>query len=134
MNEVWDAVRAADRVGRAAAASDFQPSVDCSVSLTIDPRKSDQLVRGTVDLPHGTGRARRVAVFAEGAAAEAARAAGAAIVGAEDLVDTIAESKALAADVVVATPAMQPRLSKVARILGPRCVCVHVLAQMVCEQ
>ena len=79
-------------------------------------------MRGTAELPHGSGRVRRVAVFADGADADTARAAGAAVVGADDLLSRIAETKKLDADVVVATPAMLPKLSKVARILGPRCV------------
>lgn len=123
LSEAWREVRAADRVGRAARKSAaFSPSVDCSVSLFIDPRRSDQLVRGAASLPHGTGRRVRVAVFAEpGAEAEAARAAGAALVGADDLLASVASKKGIDADVVVATPDMLPRMGKVARILGPRC-------------
>ena len=81
-----------------------------------------QLVRGVVSLPHGTGRERRVAVFVDTEEdAAAARAAGAALVGGDDLVADVAANKGLAADAVIATPAMQARLGKVARILGPRC-------------
>jgi ribosomal protein L1 len=123
---VWAAVHAGSHRGRAARRARLDPAVDVSISLFIDPRKSDQLVRGTAELPHGTGRVREVAVFAEGDEAEAARAAGATVVGGEALVNQIAETKSLAADVVVSTRAMQPRLSKVARILGPRCAgCSH---------
>jgi large subunit ribosomal protein L1 len=82
-----------------------------------------QLIRGSVTLPHGTGRDCKVAVLADDdASVAAAHAAKAAVVGGEELLDKIAETKSLAADVVIATPAMVPKLRKVARILGPRCV------------
>ena len=81
-----------------------------------------QLIRGTATLPHGTGRDARVAVFTSNPGdAEAAAAAGAAIVGGEELVAQVAQDKGIAADTVVATPDMVPRLGKIARILGPKC-------------
>lgn len=82
-----------------------------------------QLIRGTVSLPHGTGKDTKVAVFTSSEAeTAAAEEAGAAIIGGEDLVAKVAEAKAIAADAVVATPDMVPKLGKIARILGPRCV------------
>jgi hypothetical protein len=90
-----------------------------------------QIIRGNVSLPHGTGRDRAVAVFADDdAAVSAAKAAGAAVVGGEDLLARIAETKSLAVDVVIATPAMVPKLGKVARILGPRCVSHFTLVSL----
>jgi large subunit ribosomal protein L1 len=97
----------------------FDESVDVALSLNVDPRKSDQALRGLAVLPHGTGSTLRVAVFATGAEAEAAKAAGAAHVGVEEL---IAEIKAgnIDFDRAVATPAEMPKLKAVARILGPK--------------
>jgi hypothetical protein len=90
-----------------------------------------QIIRGNVSLPHGTGRDRAVAVFADDdAAVSAAKTAGAVVVGGEDLLATIAETKSLAVDVVIATPAMVPKLGKVARILGPRCVSHFTLVSL----
>lgn len=81
-----------------------------------------QLIRGTVSLPHGTGQDTKVAVFASSASdVAAAEAAGAALVGGEDLVAKVAEDKSISADAVVSTPDMVPKLGKIARILGPRC-------------
>lgn len=101
------------------ATAKFDESIDVAVSLGIDPRKSDQLVRGSVVLPAGTGKVVRVAVFAQGEKAEAARAAGADIVGFEDLA---AEVKAgnLNFDVVIATPDAMRIVGQLGQILGPR--------------
>jgi ribosomal protein L1 len=107
---------------KAAKRRKFDPTVELAVNLGIDPRRGDQMVRGAVALPHGTGRAVRVAVFAQGEAAAAARAAGAAVVGGDDLIADIqaAGGGGLAFDKCVATPDMMPRLGRIARILGPR--------------
>lgn len=101
------------------ATAKFDESVDVAVSLGIDPRKSDQAVRGSVLLPAGTGKTVRVAVFAQGDKAEAARAAGADIVGFEDLA---AEIKAgnINFDVVIATPDAMRVVGQLGQILGPR--------------
>jgi large subunit ribosomal protein L1 len=101
------------------ATAKFDESIDVAVSLGIDPRKSDQLVRGSVVLPAGTGKVVRVAVFAQGEKAEAAKAAGADIVGFEDLA---AEVKAgnLNFDVVIATPDAMRVVGQLGQILGPR--------------
>lgn len=100
----------------------FDETVEVAINLGIDPRRGDQMVRGAATLPHGTGKNIRVAVFATGALAEAAKEAGAEIVGAEDLIERISESggSGLDFDKCVATPDMMPRISKIARILGPR--------------
>ena len=100
----------------------FVESVELTVRLGIDPKRSDQLVRGVAALPHGTGKRVRVAVFATGTAAEQARAAGADVVGAEDLVAKIKAEGAggITFDKAVATPASMPLLGAIARILGPR--------------
>eukprot|EP00250_Pteridium_aquilinum_P012640 c20850_g3_i1 orf=646-1821(-) len=99
----------------------FDESVEAAIRLGVDPKRSDQLVRGAATLPHGTGKSVRVAVFAEDEDAEEAKSAGADFVGAEDLIDIVLQSGGkLDFDKCVATPSMMPKLSKVARILGPR--------------
>jgi large subunit ribosomal protein L1 len=87
--------------------------------LGVDPRKADQMVRGTVNLPHGTGKTSRVLVFATGANADAAREAGADFVGADELVDKVNEGW-LDFDAVVATPDMMGKVGRLGRVLGPR--------------
>jgi len=97
----------------------FAETVDLAIQLGVDPRKPNQSVRGVQTLPNGTGKAVRVAVFARGDDAEAAKAAGAAIVGAEELVKAIQDGD-LAFDRCIATPEVMPLVSRVARVLGPR--------------
>ena len=97
----------------------FTPTVTLSFHLGVDPRKSDQMVRGSVSLPHGTGRNVRVAVFAQGLAAEAAIAAGAEHVGYEDLIKRVQEGFT-DFDSAIATPDAMAEVRKIARILGPR--------------
>ncbi|MEO0017587.1 MAG: hypothetical protein RLZZ522_870 [Verrucomicrobiota bacterium] len=97
----------------------FTPTVTLSFHLGVDPRKSDQMVRGSVSLPHGTGRNVRVAVFAQGAAAEAAIAAGAEHVGYEDLIKKVQDGFT-DFDSAIATPDAMTEVRKIARILGPR--------------
>jgi large subunit ribosomal protein L1 len=97
----------------------FDESVDVAVRLGVDPRKADQIVRGTVALPAGTGAETRVAVFAQGDAAREATEAGADIVGSDDLVAKI-EGGMLDFDVAIATPDLMPQVGKLGRILGPR--------------
>lgn len=97
----------------------FDPTVTLSFALGVDPRKSDQMVRGSVSLPHGTGRNVRVAVFAQGAAAEAATAAGAEFVGYEDLIKKIQDGFT-DFDSAIATPEAMTEVRKIARVLGPR--------------
>jgi large subunit ribosomal protein L1 len=101
------------------ATAKFDESVDTSIVLGVDPRKSDQVVRGSVVMPRGLGKSVRVAVFAQGALAEAAKAAGADIVGGDDLVERIAGGF-LEFDALVATPDMMKGVGRLGRVLGPR--------------
>ena len=101
------------------ATKNFDESVEAAVRLGVDPRKADQMVRGTVALPAGTGKDVRVAVFAQGDAAAAATEAGAEYVGAEDLAAQI-EGGMLDFDVTIATPDLMPLVGKLGRVLGPR--------------
>lgn len=97
----------------------FDESVDVAITLGIDPKKSDQLVRGSIVLPNGTGKTTRVAVFAQGAQAEAAKEAGADIVGFEDLAEQI-KGGMMDFDVVVATPDAMRIVGTLGQVLGPR--------------
>lgn len=100
-------------------AAKFDESVDIALNLGVDPKYNDQMVRGVVSLPHGNGKTVRVAVFAKGAAAEEAKAAGADIVGLEDLIAQV-EAGNINFDRVIATPDCMAQLGKIARILGPK--------------
>ena len=97
----------------------FKEGVDISVRLGVDPRKSDQVVRGACDLPHGNGRTVRIAVFAQGANAEAAKAAGADIVGFEDLAESIKGGQ-MDFDLVIASPDAMRLVGQLGQVLGPR--------------
>lgn len=101
------------------ATAKFEESFDVAINLGIDPRKSDQNVRGATVLPHGTGRTVRVAVFAQGANAEAAKAAGADLVGMEDLAELVKKGE-MNFDVVVASPDAMRVVGQLGQILGPR--------------
>jgi len=104
---------------RQAATAKFDESIDVAVQLGVDPRKSDQVVRGAVVLPHGTGKTARVAVFAQGAKAEEAQAAGADVVGMEDLAARVKAGE-LPFDVVIAAPDAMRVVGQLGQILGPR--------------
>ena len=97
----------------------FDPTVEVAMRLGVDPRKADQMVRGTVNLPHGTGKTARVIVFAAGAKAAEAEAAGADAVGTDELVARIQEGW-LDFDAAIATPDQMAKIGRIARILGPR--------------
>jgi large subunit ribosomal protein L1 len=101
------------------ATAGFDETVELSIRLGVDPRKADQMVRGTVGLPAGTGTDVRIAVFAAGDAADAARAAGAELVGSDDLAAQV-EGGMLDFDVAIATPDMMPTVGRLGRVLGPR--------------
>ncbi|OVE50217.1 50S ribosomal protein L1 [Chromobacterium violaceum] len=104
---------------KAAATAKFDESIDIAVNLGVDPRKSDQVVRGSVVLPRGTGKSVRVAVFAQGANAEAAKAAGAEVVGFDDLAEQVKAGN-LDFDVVIASPDAMRVVGQLGQILGPR--------------
>ena len=104
---------------RTLASAKFDETIELAMRLGVDPRKADQIVRGTVSLPGGTGQETRVAVFAAGDAAQQARDAGADIVGADDLIERV-QGGFLDFDVAIATPDLMGQVGKVARILGPR--------------
>ena len=106
-------------LARASAQSKFDESVDVCVKLGVDPKKSDQQLRGSVSVPHGLGRKVRIVVFAKGPKEEEAKKAGADFVGADDLVEKIKQGF-LDFDRAIATPDMMASVSKVAKILGPR--------------
>jgi large subunit ribosomal protein L1 len=101
------------------ASAKFDETVEVALNLGVDPRHADQMVRGVVNLPNGTGKTVRVAVFARGDKAEEARKAGADVVGAEDLVDQI-QGGTINFDRVIATPDMMPLVGRLGKILGPR--------------
>jgi large subunit ribosomal protein L1 len=101
------------------ANSKFDETIEISINLGVDPRHADQMVRGVVNLPNGTGRTLRVGVFARGAKADEARAAGADVVGAEDLVEKV-QGGAIDFDRCIATPDMMPLVGRLGKVLGPR--------------
>ena len=104
---------------KGAASAKFDETLEVAMNLGVDPRHADQMVRGVVSLPNGTGKTVRVAVFARGAKADEAKAAGADIVGAEDLMETIQAGK-IEFDRCIATPDMMPLVGRLGKILGPR--------------
>ncbi|GLS79804.1 50S ribosomal protein L1 [Paracoccus marinus] len=104
---------------KANATAKFDETVEIAMNLGVDPRHADQMVRGVVQLPNGTGKDVRVAVFARGPKADEAKAAGAEVVGAEDLVESI-QAGNLDFDRVIATPDMMPLVGRLGKILGPR--------------
>src|SRR6201988_1850420 len=101
------------------AKSKFDETIEVAINLGVDPRHADQMVRGVVTLPNGTGRTLRVGVFARGAKAEEARAAGADVVGAEDLVEKV-QGGQIDFDRCIATPDMMPLVGRLGKVLGPR--------------
>ncbi|MEV3992032.1 50S ribosomal protein L1 [Streptomyces sp. WAC05374] len=109
------------RLAKDTATTKFDGTVEVAFRLGVDPRKADQMVRGTVNLPHGTGKTARVLVFATGDRAAAAEAAGADIVGSDELIDEISKGNRLNEfDAVVATPDLMGKVGRLGRVLGPR--------------
>ena len=104
---------------KANATAKFDETIEIAMNLGVDPRHADQMVRGVVGLPNGTGKTMRVAVFARGAKAEEAEKAGADIVGAEDLMETVQSGK-IEFDRCIATPDMMPIVGRLGKVLGPR--------------
>jgi len=113
------ALAEAVKLVKANATAKFDETLEIAMNLGVDPRHADQMVRGVVSLPNGTGKTVRVAVFARGAKAEEAEKAGADIVGAEDLMETIQGGK-IEFDRCIATPDMMPIVGRLGKILGPR--------------
>lgn len=107
------------RLVKEVASAKFDESIDVAFNLGVDPRKSDQVVRGSTVLPHGTGKQVRVALFADGADAEAGRAAGADLVGLEDLAERVKQGQ-IDFDVAIATPASMRVVGQLGQVLGPR--------------
>ena len=101
------------------ATAKFDETIEVAMNLGVDPRHADQMVRGVVNLPNGTGRTVRVAVFAKGAKADEAKAAGADVVGAEDLVETVQKGE-INFDRCIATPDLMPLVGRLGKVLGPR--------------
>src|SRR4051794_32317635 len=110
---------AAIKIAKGGAKKKFDETVDVAMRLGVDPRKADQMVRGTVNLPHGTGKTARVLVFANGDKADAAREAGADVVGGDELIEKV-NGGWLDFDAVVATPDMMGKVGRLGRVLGPR--------------
>ena len=102
------------------AVTKFDSTVDVAIKLNIDPKKADQQLKGSLSLPNGTGKTKKVLVIAKGSFAEEAKAAGADYVGEKDLLDKIKNENWFDFDVVVATPDMMPEVGKIGNILGPR--------------
>ena len=112
-------VEDAVKLVKQAASAKFDETVEIAMNLGVDPRHADQMVRGVVALPNGTGKTVRVAVFARGAKADEAKAAGADIVGAEDLMESIQQGN-INFDRCIATPDLMPLVGRLGKILGPR--------------
>jgi large subunit ribosomal protein L1 len=110
---------AAIKLAKSGSKKKFDETVDVAMRLGVDPRKADQMVRGTVNLPHGTGKTARVVVFATGDKAEAAREAGADEVGGDDLIERV-QGGWLDFDAAVATPDLMGKLARLGKVLGPR--------------
>lgn len=113
------ALKEAVKIVRENATAKFDETIDLAINLGVDPKHADQMVRGVCALPHGTGKTVRVAVLAQGEKADEAKAAGADIVGAENLIDSILSGK-VDFDRCIATPDMMGLAGKVARVLGPK--------------
>jgi large subunit ribosomal protein L1 len=117
-DNIYD-IEEAVKLVKARATTKFDETIEIAINLGVDPRHADQMVRGVVALPNGTGRNQRVAVFAKGAKAEEAKAAGADIVGAEDLAEQVAKGD-IDFDRCIATPDMMGVVGRLGKVLGPR--------------
>ncbi|MDR0820528.1 MAG: 50S ribosomal protein L1 [Endomicrobium sp.] len=117
-NSVYKLAEAVALVKETAKAK-FDETIEIHIKLGVDPKRSDQMVRGTISLPHGIGRTRKIAVLAKGEKQKEAEAAGADIIGSDDLIEDISKGK-LGFDILVATPDVMKDLSRVAKILGPK--------------
>ena len=117
-DKIYD-IEEAVKLVKARATAKFDETIEIAINLGVDPRHADQMVRGVVALPNGTGRNQRVAVFAKGAKAEEAKAAGADVVGAEDLAEQVSKGE-IDFDRCIATPDMMGVVGRLGKVLGPR--------------
>src|SRR5271163_1368482 len=117
-NSLYTPLEAA-KLAKETSSAKFDSTIEVAIRLGVDPRKADQMVRGTVNLPHGTGKTARVLVFAQGDRAAQAEAAGADIVGSDELIERV-QGGFLDFDAVVATPDMMGKVGRLGRVLGPR--------------
>ncbi|MFH0928712.1 MAG: 50S ribosomal protein L1 [bacterium] len=109
-----EAVALAKKIGKATE------SLELHAKLGIDPKKGEQQVRGTISLPNASGKSKKIAAFVDGAQEKEAKEAGAELVGGEDLINDIAKTEKIEFEIAVATPAMMPKMAKIAKILGPK--------------
>lgn len=108
------------KLAKETSTTKFESSVELAVKLNIDTKKADQQLRGSLVLPNGNGKTKRILVLAKGAQAEAAKKAGADFVGDQDMVDKIANENWFDYDIIIATPEMMPSLGKIGKVLGPK--------------
>ena len=118
-NKLYTASEAVELVKKTSTTK-FDSTVEIAINLNIDTKKADQQMRGSIVLPHGIGKTKRICVLAKGAHAEEAKKAGADFVGEQDLIDKMANENWFDFDVIVATPEMMPALGKIGKILGPK--------------
>ena len=118
-NQSYSALEAA-KLAKETSITNFDGTIDFAIKLNVDPKKADQQLRGSLVLPNGTGKTKRILVIAKGAAAEKAKEAGANYVGDKDMIDKIQKENWFDFDVIVATPDMMPELGKIGKILGPK--------------
>ena len=118
-NQSYSALEAA-KLAKETSITNFDGTIDFAIKLNVDPKKADQQLRGSLVLPNGTGKTKRILVIAKGAAAEKAKEAGADYVGDKDMIDKIQNENWFDFDVVVATPDMMPELGKIGKVLGPK--------------
>ena len=118
-NQSYSALEAA-KLAKETSITNFDGTIDFAIKLNVDPKKADQQLRGSLVLPNGTGKTKRILVIAKGAAAEKAKEAGADYVGDKDMIDKIQNENWFDYDVIVATPDMMPELGKIGKILGPK--------------
>lgn len=118
-NKLYSALEAIE-LAQSTSITKFDGTVDFAIKLNVDPKKADQQLRGSFIMPNGTGKTKRILVIAKGAAADAAREAGAQYVGDKDMIEKIQKENWFDFDVIVATPDMMPELGKIGKILGPK--------------
>ncbi len=118
-NKNYDVVEAV-KLAKETSTTKFDSSVELAVKLNIDTKKADQQLRGSLVLPNGNGKTKKILVLAKGAQAEAAKKAGADFVGEQDMIDKIANENWFDYDVIIATPEMMPSLGKIGKVLGPK--------------